>query len=205
MVRRPNIVLTNKKGTFYLVDVVVPADLKVKRWRNTWIWVEKSVENEVNGNNNCSWYPQSQDLKKECRSNRDQMKKRDHRDDSSVKISSGTKKNSGDMKGLVVIQTSVKNHQSELVWKTCQEYNNHLLIYDVVAFVETVSWCSSLQQLWKWQGKSICPACFEDDVINYLSKGSTLKITESYCSVVERFNWTNTFFSQRSIRVENTG
>ena len=90
--------------------------------------LKKAMENVGDGDTNCNWctWNDSQELSKRTRGVRKWRTSGDHQNCSIVEFKQNTEKNPGDLKRLVVTQTSVKVLQLTVVWKTLKEYYNDL-------------------------------------------------------------------------------
>ena len=101
---------------------------KVKREKSTKTWLEnwKTMEHESDGDTNCNWCTRYtyQRIGVRTRGLGNKRTGGDHSIYSIVKIGQDTKKSPGNLRGLAITQTPVKNHQLSLVCKTLKRDNN---------------------------------------------------------------------------------
>ena len=123
-----------KKRTCQIEDLAVPADHRVKLKENKkkdkyldLVWeLKKTVEYECDDDTNCnqcSWYSH-QRFGTVTWGIGNKRTSGDHSNYSLIKIDQNTEKSPGDLRGLAITQTPVRNHQLTLVWKTLKRVIN---------------------------------------------------------------------------------
>ena len=134
--RKADLELINKKKrTCHLVGLVVPADHwekikeseKIDKCLDLTRELKKAVEYESENDTSCSWrlWNDSQGPRKETGRTEGEWKNRDHR---TFKNRYNTEKSPGDLRKLAVAQTSRKNHELKLLWKTRNEMFNKRMV-----------------------------------------------------------------------------
>ena len=127
---RPNNNLINKKRTCKIVDFAVPADYRVRLKENEKIKYldltkkqKKTEEHESDVYTNCNWcfWCDHQGINKRTGGLRNKRTSGDHPNYYTIEIVQNTEKSPGDLRRLAVTQTSVRDHQLTLLWKTLQE------------------------------------------------------------------------------------
>ena len=120
-----------KKRTCKIVDFAVPADHKIKRkesekkdkYLDLARELKKTMEHGGDNYTNrdwCFWY-NNQRIIKGTRGLGGERMSGDHPNYNIIENGQNTEKSPGDLKRLAVTQTSVKDHQLMLMWKTLKE------------------------------------------------------------------------------------